>query len=117
MPSPKHLDPAIQRVRLDALRIFEISEAELEALERGSTESLFLNLALAVLSVAISFSITLASTKIDALRVFCVFVIITVLGYVSGIAFLLLWLIYRKSLKSVSQQIRARIPPIGVQES
>jgi hypothetical protein len=29
----KHLDPAIHRVRLDKLTIFEITEAELDALE------------------------------------------------------------------------------------
>ncbi len=61
----KDLDPAIHRVRLDKLRIFEISEAELEALERGSPDSIFLNLAIAVLSVAISFSVTIATTKIE----------------------------------------------------
>lgn len=112
------LDPAIHRVRLDKLRIFEITEAELEALERGSPESLYLNLAIAVLSVAISFTVALATTKIDDDRTFYVFVIVTSTGYVSGITFALLWFISRRSLKKVSTEIRSRIPPEeGIQEA
>ncbi len=110
------LDPAIQRVRLDKLRIFEITEAELEALERGSPESIFLNLAIAVLSLAIAFSIALATTKIDNDRTFYVFVIVTSVGYVAGITFALLWFIARRSVKNVSAEIRSRIPPEGLQE-
>ena len=110
------LDPAIHRVRLDKLRIFEISEAELEELERGSPESIFLNLALAVLAVAISFSVSLATTKIESDRKFIVFVIITALGYVAGATFAILWLVARRSLKSVSARIRSRIPAEGIQE-
>lgn len=110
------LDPAIHRVRLDKLRIFEITEAELEALERGSPESIFLNLAIAVLSIAISFSVALATAKIDNDRTFYVFVIITSIGYVAGITFGLFWFISRRSLRNVSAEIRSRIPPEGVQE-
>jgi hypothetical protein len=110
------LDPAIHRVRLDKLRIFEISEAELEALERGSLESIFLNLAIAVLSAAISFSVALATTTIENDRTFYVFVILTSIGYIAGITFALLWFISRRSLKNVSATIRSRIPPEGVQE-
>ncbi len=110
------LEPAIQRVPLDTLRIFEISEAELEALERGSPESLFLNLALGILPIAISFTITLATTTIDDIKTFTVFVVITTVGYLAGITFAALWFIFRKSFKSVSAKIRARIPPTGIQE-
>lgn len=111
-------EPAIHRVPLDKLRIFEITEAELEALERGSPESIFLNLAIAVLSVAISFLIALTTTKIENDRTFYVFVIVTSVGCVSGITFALLWFIWRRSLKSVSTEIRKRIPPPeGVQEN
>ena len=60
------LDPAIHRGRIDSLRIFEISEAELDALDVGSPESVFFNLCLAILAIAISFSVTLATTKIES---------------------------------------------------
>lgn len=110
------LEPAIHRVPLDKLRIFEITEAELEALERGSPDSIFLNLAIAVLSIATSFLISLITTKIENDRTFYVFVIITSVGFVSGITFGLLWFNLRRSVKSVSAVIRERIPPEGVQE-
>lgn len=110
------LDPAIHRVRLDKLTIFEITEAELEALERGSPESLHLNLAVGVISIAISFSIALATTEIQSIKTYCFFVIVTVVGYVAAITFGLLWWQSRRSLKTVAQEIRRRIKQEGIQE-
>jgi len=111
------LDPAIHRVPLDKLTIFEITEAELDALERGSPESLYLNLAIGVISIAISFSIALATTQIPSTKVFCVFVIVAVVGYLAAITFSLLWWQSRRSLKTVAQEIRRRRTPQGIQES
>ena len=108
------LVPAIHRARLDKLSIFEVSESELETLERGSPDSLFLNLAIFVFSVAISFSIALSTTTITSDRVYNVFVIVTVIGYIAGITFGLLWWRSYKSVKSVVKQIRNRLPPEGV---
>ena len=110
------LDPAIHRVRLDKLTIFEITEAELEALERGSPESLFLNLAVGVISIAISFTIALATTEIQSIKTFCFFVIVTVVCYLGAITFGFLWWQSRRSLRTVAQEIRRRRVPEGVQE-
>ena len=112
----QHLAPAIYRVRLDKLTIFEITESELEALEHGSPESLFLNLAVAVGSTAISFSVALATTQIDSTKTFCVFVLIMIIGYLSAFTFGLLWWRSRRSLKSVSKNIRGRRVPEGIQD-
>jgi len=111
----KHLDPAVHRVRLDRLTIFEITEAELEALERGSPESLWLNLGIGVSSVAVSFSIALATTSISSTRVYAAFVVVMVVGYLAALTFLLLWMQARRSSKSVSRQIRSRQAPEGIQ--
>jgi hypothetical protein len=110
-----HLDPAINRVRLEKLTIFEITEAELEALERGSPESLYLNLGISALSVSSSFFITLLTTTIGDTRTFCVFVIVTAIGLLSGLTFGLLWWHSRTSLRNVARDIRGRIPPQGDQ--
>lgn len=115
-PPKPQLDPAIHRVRLDRLTIFEITEAELEALERGSPESLFLNLGIAALSIASSFLIALQTTRIDDTKAFCVFVVVCVIGFVAGITFGFLWWQSRRSLKNVAREIRSRMPPEGVQE-
>lgn len=110
------LDPAIHRGRLDSLRIYEISEAELDALERGSPESVYLNLGLTVLSVAISFTIALFSTRIESDRTFTVFVVVVIVGYIAGVTFGVLWWISRRSLSSTAAKIRARLPAEGIQE-
>ena len=115
-PDRSRLDSAIHRVRLDKLRIFEISEAELEALERGSIESIFLNLGIAALSTAVSLTVSLASATVSNDRTFYVLVIVTAVAYVSATAFGLLWFVSRRSLRSVSTAIRSRIPPEGIQE-
>jgi hypothetical protein len=112
----QHLAPAIHRVPLDKLTIFEITESELESLEHGSPESLFLNLAVAVVSTAISFSVALATTQIDSTKTFCFFVIIMIIGYLSGITFAMLWWRSHRSLQSVSKNIRGRRVPQGIQE-
>ena len=111
------LAPAIRRAPLQKLTIFDVTEAELEELERGTRVSLFLNLAIFVLSTAVSFSISLATAKIESDRTFTVFVVITVVGYLAGLTFTLLWLFTRKSIKSVTQEIRKRLPPEGVPAS
>jgi hypothetical protein len=110
------LDPAIHRVRLDKLTIFEITESELDALEQGSPESLFLNLAVGVISIAVSFSIALGTTQIQSLKTYSLFLIVTVVGYLAGVTFGLLWWRSRRSLKSVAREIRRRRAPEGIQE-
>jgi hypothetical protein len=112
--STTRLAPAIRRAPLDKLTIFEVTEAELETLERGSPVSVFLNLAISALSTAIALSVTLGTTPVDSRKTFDVFVIVTVVGYVAGGTFLLLWLFTRKSIKAVAQVIRKRLPPEGV---
>jgi len=101
---------------LDKLTIFEISEAELDALERGSPESLFLNLAIGALSAALSFSIALATTDIPSIRTYCFLVIVTVVGFLCALTFGLLWWRSHRSLKTVASEIRRRRSPEGIQE-
>ncbi|MBW3539726.1 MAG: hypothetical protein KY476_05600 [Planctomycetes bacterium] len=110
-------EPAIHRVRLDSLTIFEITEAELEALERGSQESLFLNLAITCLSIASSFLISLLTTTIPSDRTFMVFVVVCSIGFVSGITPGLLWWQARRSLKSVTATIRERMFAEGLPDN
>ena len=107
--------PAIRRARLDTLTIWEISEAELQAIENGSPDSLFLNFAIFLLSVAISFSATLATTKITIDRIFQVFVIITVVGYLGGTILFAMWWRSHKSTRSITRTIRERLLPEGEQ--
>lgn len=101
--------PRIRRAKYDSLSIYEITEDELDALQKGSTESLFLNFAVFTITTATAFLIALLTTTITNNRTFEVFVIITVLGFLSGIILIVLWLRERRSSKSVCQKIRARM--------
>jgi len=110
------LEPTIEWVPLGKLTVFHVSEAELDALERGSTESLFLNLGIATLSIAISLLISLLSADIPSTKTFTVFVVVCTVCFIGGVMFVLLWWQSRKSLKKVAQEIRNRKPPEGIQE-
>jgi len=107
--------PAIRRARLGTLTIYEISEVELEVIERGSPESIFLNFAIFLLSAAISFSVALATTSILSNRTFLVFVVITVIGYLAGFLLLIIWWLSRRLTTSITRTIRERLPPEGEQ--
>ena len=106
--------PEIRRARIDRLVIFEVSETELDILQRGSPESIFLNFAVFLLSTAISFSAALATTTIESTKTFAVFVVLTAIGYVGGVLLLLLWLWNRQSISQVITVIRGRQPPSGI---
>jgi hypothetical protein len=103
-------------VRLEKLTIYEITEAELEALEQGSPESLFLNLCIATVSIATSFFLALLTNTFESNRVYCVFVVVCVIGLLAAVTFGLLWWKSRHSVRSVAREIRRRKPPEGVQE-
>jgi hypothetical protein len=112
--SESGLLPAIRRAKIDRLNIFEVSESELDILERGSPESLFLNFAIFLLSSSGNLLIALLTTKIEAERVFYTFVIGTLVGFIGGLLLLALWGWYRRSRSRIFEQIRRRMPPEGV---
>jgi len=106
-------EPAIHRVPLDKLTIYEITEAELDDLERGSIDSIFLNLAIFTGSIAISFLSSLLITKIESIYTFCAFIIVTSIGFLASATYTLLWWRNRIDRSQVAQKIRKRQPPIG----
>ena len=103
--------PRIRRGRVDSLTLFEITDYELDVLSRGSPSSIFINFAIFFLSTAISFLIALLTVTITSDRVFQVFVIIVVLGFISGGVLFCLWLRNRKAMSAIIKRIRQRIPP------
>jgi len=113
---PGEFLPEIRRGRFERLTIYEVSEAELEIIEKGSPSSLYLNFSIFLLSVAIAFLIALLTTNISSAKVFSVFVTITVIGFVFGLLLLILWLKTRKSVSATVCSIKRRLPPEGVQE-
>ncbi len=107
------LEPAIVRVPLDYLKIYDVTEDELEALESGSPVSVYMNALVLSFSTALSFLTTLLTVDIKSIYTFTVFVVITVVGLLASGVFGLLWLLARGSAKSVAQKIRERSQPVG----
>ena len=101
----------VNRGRLDSINIYDVTEQELEKLATGGSDSIFLNFAIFTLSVAISFFITLLTTKIETDRVYITFLVITSICFLSGIILLLIWWKSRYSIKDLINKIRERIPP------
>lgn len=115
--SPQDFEPAIRRARIDSLGIYEISESELQKLESGSPESNFLTFSVALLSIAISFTVTLTTTKIDSDRLFTTYISLTIIAYISGFILLILFWQKRMVTQSVICTIKNRMPPEGIPES
>jgi hypothetical protein len=105
--------PAIRRGRLDSLTIYDVTEAELELLERGSPDSIYFNVALSLLSASISFTVTIFTTTITSDRVYIFFVAFMIIGYIASIVLLLLWWRSHRSASTIIKNIRRRLPPEG----
>src|SRR5712691_10613696 len=110
-PRGSEFPPAIRRARIDRLNIYEVTDSELQLIERGSPESLFLNFAIFLLSSAVSLLVALLTTKIEETRVFIIFVAVTIIGFVGGALLLALWGWHRRSRSTIFDQIRRRMPP------
>lgn len=101
----------IKRARYDSLCLYEVTETELEILERGSPCSIYFNFSIFLLSVAISFTVALLTVKIESVKLFAFFLVVTIVGYLGGIFLLILWFRNRKSIKSIIKKIKDRLPP------
>lgn len=102
-------DPKIVRGRVDSLSLFEITDNELEILEKGSPNSVYLNFAIFFVSTGLSFLISLLTTTFSEDRVFSVFVVICVVCIALGLVLAVLWLRLRNEVSDVCKKIRARI--------
>lgn len=105
----EELNPRIRRARVDSLDLYEITEDELATLEQGLPGSLYLLFSTFLLSMAVSFLITLLVTKIESDRLYIIFVVVTVIGFISGIVLLFLWIKAYRSSIPVSHKIRERM--------
>jgi len=100
----------VKRAKVDSLSLYEVTESELHELERGGQDDVMLNIAIFLLSTAISFFISLLTTSIPSLKTYCVFVVVTIVGAVGAVILLVLWNRTRKSKALIVQQIKDRMP-------
>ena len=105
----KETEPRIRRARVDSLCIYEVTEDELETLEKGSPGSLQLNFAIFFLSTGTAFLVSLLTTPITSNHIFIVFVVVTAIGLAFGVFLLILWYDIFRSTGSVSKKVRNRL--------
>jgi hypothetical protein len=101
--------PRIRRGRIDSFALYEISEQELDVLEKGSPSALQLNFSIALLSVAASFLVTVLSQPLEG-KIFLVFVVVVSVGTALGAYLMFVWARNRTSVSSTIRRIRGRLP-------
>jgi hypothetical protein len=104
---------AVERHPYAGLILYEISEDQLSQLENeGRSIGEDFSFALAGLSVAASFTITLFTAKIESERLFNSFFIVTLLGYLLTIFFGVKWIYGKKRQTGIARRIR-ELGPLG----
>lgn len=104
---------SVNRAKVESIDLYEVTDHELNILEKGSEGGLYLNFSLFLISAAISFFITLTTTTIDNERQFTVFCVIAFSFTIGSMILALLWWKSRESVKSITNSIRQRMAPVG----
>ena len=102
--------PIVRYAPLGELKVYEISEAELEKLENGPPGQVHLSFALALLPAALTVFITLQTVEISDNRIYYSYWVAFWLLSIQGLIALVRWSSMRSSLKILAQEIRSRMP-------
>jgi hypothetical protein len=116
MPPPRNQpqQPVIRVAPLGELNAYTVYEHELETLAQGSPAGLFLNFALALLPTAVGIIVTLRSSTMTDLN-FTIFASASIIFIVAGVICLTLWWRLHRSVRSLVEDIKRRMPPQGIQ--
>lgn len=97
----------VNRAKYDEITLYEISEEELDTIERGSPSSNYLSFSLVLLSTFASFLASLLLADVQG-KTYTFFVVITVVSGIVGTILLILWRQSNKSSKKIFIKIRSR---------
>lgn len=103
--------PVLRVAPLGELKVYMVTEEELEAIGRGSSGSILLNFALALLPLAGAFLITLLTTRIEALPTLVFFVSGCIICFIAGAICAILSWHFHASTSQVIEKIKNRMPP------
>lgn len=103
--------PVLRVAPLGELKVYTITEDELEALGRGSPGSVYLNLGLALVPVAVAFVVTIASTDIPTVGGKIFFISGSILFFLVGGICLFLARYHHVSTTKLVEKIKNRMPP------
>lgn len=110
----------LSRVRvapLGELTAYTVFEHELDIIAAGSPATLALNFSVALISIGISFILTLTTTTIGSNRLFIVYLNACLICLLAGVIMFAYWLKTRTSVNLTVAKIKSRlIVPMPVQE-
>ena len=106
--------PVIRVAPLGELRVYTVTEDELDALGRGAVGSVFLNFGLALVPLALSFLVTLLSTDIPSVAGKIFFIAGGLVFAVAGLICLALARVHHVSTRSLVDRIKNRMPPVPI---
>lgn len=115
-PQNSEFLPEIRRARIFQLTVYDVTDSELETLERGTPGTLYLNFAIFLLSSALSFTVSLFTATLTNPKTYIVIVVFTIIGFLGGGFLLILWKNSHTSVTKCIENIRKRLPPEGVQQ-
>ncbi len=104
----------VERHAVTSVVIYEVTGEDLEQLEKETlTVGEDFSFALAALSIAASFTVTLSTVTMPAGKTNDVFWIVMLLGYIAGLYFGIRWIRGRRQFRGVMTKIRGRGGPLG----
>lgn len=103
--------PVLRVAPLGELKVYTITEDELDSLGRGSPGTLYLNFGLALVPVAVAFLITILSTEIPSQEGKIFFISGCILFFLVGTISLILAAVHHISTRSLVEKIKNRMPP------
>lgn len=102
---------------LGELNAYTVLEHELDVIAAGSPSTLSFNIAIALISVGVSFILTLTTTTITSDRLFYSYLNVCTICLIIGMSLLAYWWKSRTSVLMIVSKIKSRMPvPPGIQE-
>ncbi|MDF1723145.1 MAG: hypothetical protein P1U59_01430 [Alcanivorax sp.] len=102
-------DFKVIRGRVGSVSLYEITDSELDLLEKGSPSSIYLNFAIFLSSIGFSFLVTLLATPIAEIKTFTTFLVFTIIGLLGGFLLFIIWWRMRGEVSDVVHKIKRRI--------
>lgn len=100
----------IKFARVDSLVIYEVSEGEIETIERGSPNSTYLNFSVFLISTCFSFTVALLTCDFkDKDRLYSTFFSVCLISGLIGIFLFIIWCRTKNDVDEVIKKIKERI--------
>ena len=107
----RSVSPVVRVAPLGELKVYMVTEEELEALGHNSPGSVFLNFSLALLPLSAAFLITLLTTNIPTTVALVFFICACLVSALAGLICLVFAWRYHVSSGAVVKKIKNRMPP------